>query len=170
MSATNRGAYRQPNDFYETPAEVAKAMIDRIDWTAVSSVCEPCRGGGAIYNLLPDSVTKHWYEISEGRNYLQTATIESSTLTLTNPPYFLAEAFIEKALAHSQTCIFLLRINFLESQRRYPFWQRNPITHLITLSKRPSFTGRGTDATGYAWFCWDRIGLVKGPTFQWIVP
>ena len=29
---------------------------------------------------------------------------------------------------------------------------------LYTLHKRPSFTGRGTDATSYSWFVWERGG------------
>ena len=51
--------------------------------------------------------------------------------------------------------IFLLRTAFLESKSRYSFWQNNPLTALYTLSKRPSFTGKGTDATSYSWFIWD---------------
>ena len=49
----------------------------------------------------------------------------------------------------------LLRTAFLESKKRYDFWQRHPVSKLYVLSQRPSFTGKGTDATSYSWFIWD---------------
>jgi len=31
---------------------------------------------------------------------------------------------------------------------------------MFVLSKRPSFTGKGTDATDYAWFVWDKTDRI----------
>jgi len=76
-----------------------------------------------------------------------------------NPPYSLAKEFVEKSLSclkDDGVLIFLLRTAFLESKSRYEFWQQNPLSGLYTLSKRPSFTGKGTDATSYSWFVWDK--------------
>ena len=76
-----------------------------------------------------------------------------------NPPYSLAIEFVKKSLnclKDDGILIFLLRTAFLESRGRYKFWQENPLTGLLTLSKRPSFTGHGTDATSYSWFVWDK--------------
>ena len=75
-----------------------------------------------------------------------------------NPPYSLAREFIEKCfeIANKNTVIImLLRTAFLESKSRYEFWQQYPLSGLYTLSKRPSFTGKGFDATSYSWFIWD---------------
>lgn len=47
---------------------------------------------------------------------------------------------------------------FLESEKRFKWWQEHPLSGLYTLHKRPSFTGRGTDATSYSWFVWERGG------------
>lgn len=52
-------------------------------------------------------------------------------------------------------CILLI---FLESEKRFQWWQEHPLSGLYTLHKRPSFTGRGTDATSYSWFVWERGG------------
>lgn len=76
-----------------------------------------------------------------------------------NPPYSLAQEFIEKCLdllAPDGRLILLLRTNFLESRKRFDFWQKNTLTKLYVLSKRPSFTGKGTDATSYSWFIWEK--------------
>lgn len=78
-----------------------------------------------------------------------------------NPPYSLALDFINKSLEllhPGGLLIFLLRTNFLESEKRFKWWQEHPLSGLYTLHKRPSFTGRGTDATSYSWFVWERGG------------
>ena len=49
-------------------------------------------------------------------------------------------------------------LQFLESEKRFKWWQEHPLSGLYTLHKRPSFTGRGTDATSYSWFVWERGG------------
>ena len=75
-----------------------------------------------------------------------------------NPPYSLALEFMEKCfeIADKDTeIIMLLRTAFLESKKRYEFWQQHPLSKLYVLSQRPSFTGKGTDATSYSWFIWD---------------
>ena len=42
----------------------------------------------------------------------------------------------------------------------------NTPTALHVLSKRPSFTGKGTDATDYAWYVWDKTErLSRGVSF-----
>ena len=52
--------------------------------------------------------------------------------------------------------VFLLRTAFLESKKRYQFWQDNPVSELYVLSKRPSFTEKGSDSASYSWFVWDK--------------
>lgn len=54
--------------------------------------------------------------------------------------------------------IMLLRTSFLESKKRYNFWQQHPVNGLYVLSQRPSFTGKGTDATSYSFFVWNNSG------------
>lgn len=76
-----------------------------------------------------------------------------------NPPFSLAQEFVEKSLGlldDHGVLVFLLRTSLLESQKRYAFWQKHPLSGLLVLSNRPSFTGKGTDATSYAWFIWEK--------------
>lgn len=80
---------------------------------------------------------------------------------ITNPPYSLAMEFILKSFELVEPdgeVIMLLRLAFLESKKRYDFWQKHPVNKLYILSERPSFTGKGTDATAYGWFVWDNSG------------
>ena len=78
-------------------------------------------------------------------------------VVITNPPYSIAEEIITHYLevVKPRETIMLLRLAFLESKKRYEFWQKHPVNKLYILSQRPSFTGKGTDATAYGWFVWD---------------
>lgn len=169
MAALKPKAERNAHDEYNTPKWVVDAWLKfspiRKDWTYM----EPCRSNGAFYNEMP--LGSAWGEIREGVDYLTTEYNRVDCI-LTNPPYNLAQEFVEKAHGEADVIIMLLRINFFESMRRFEFWGKYPPTNLVTLSKRPSFTDDGkTDGAGYAFFIWDpkkRLELEK--PFYWIAP
>lgn len=196
MSATNRGnAERVEQDFYPTPPKVVDLILPELYDDRDISFIEPCRGDRVIYDKVP-YINKQYAELSEGVDYLNTPF--SADICVTNPPFSLAQEFLEKSLKECLTTVFLLRLNFLGSKKRYNFWQANPPTHLFVLSERPSFVavckgkkhkgcgktlplgtkgactcggkiGPGTDATEYAWFCWDRGGIVKRPSGMYVI-
>lgn len=67
--------------------------------------------------------------------------------------------FLEKSMKivkKNGKVIMLLRLGFLASEKRFNFMKENPPTDVLVLHKRPSFTGKGTDAQEYAWFVWDK--------------
>lgn len=91
---------------------------------------------------------------------------------LGNPPYAHAEAFIRHALPMLMPwgrLGFLLRLSFLESQRRAEFWREFPCEAVYVLSERPSFTDGGTDSAAYAWFVWCRDRKAGHPTALHVV-
>jgi len=186
VSATNRGAIRNQNDFYATPAASVASLLNVLTIPAGATFLEPCRGAGDIYNRI-ECRQRLYCELSEGIDYLTWKPSCRTDLIITNPPFTLALEFLQKSLAEADTVIYLLRINFLGSQRRRAFWQANRPTHVMVLPNRPVFAwhckakgcgasypprstrlcscggrvGPGTDATEYSWFAWDRAGLVN---------
>jgi len=163
MSSTNRGSKRIDKDEYQTPVWAVRKIVEEVDWNQRIRCHEPCLGEGNIFNNipLPDDL-KSYCDINRGVDYLKLKNIVGLNIILTNPPYSLALKFLEKSLGEAKTVIYLLRLNFLGSQKRHKFWSLNPPTHLFVLSKRPSFTEDGnTDSTEYAWFAWDRGSLIK---------
>lgn len=161
MSATNRGAVRRPNDAYSTPPYSIISLLEQLDCGRFRalSLGEPCVGT----NMIPQTVADYtgynqlWEtcEIQQGQDYLK-ATLCVDVI-ITNPPYSLAQEFLDKSLCEAPFVAYLLRLNFLGSQKRRAWWQGRLPTHLYALSRRPRFTGKGTDATDYGWFVWDRL-------------
>lgn len=77
-------------------------------------------------------------------------------LTITNPPYTLAREFVDRACQVTRpggTVAMLLRMGFAAGQSRRE-WHLQNVPDMFPLSRRPSFQGKGSDATDYAWFLW----------------
>jgi hypothetical protein len=106
-------------------------------------------------------------EIREGKDFFEWQ--DQTDLILTNPPFSLAQSFIDHSIEQAQTVMMLLRINYLGSISRHDWWKLNSPTSLFVLSKRPSFTGRGTDATDYAWYVWDKTSRIA-PGVHFVTP
>ena len=157
MSRQIQGVRLNETDFYPTPPWCYE-LLD-IDWTLFKSAHEAGAGDGRIVDFLSKKIGKVTYsEITEGKDFFDWD--ENVDLIFTNPPFSLAQEFIKHSLPRCNTCIMLLRLNFLGSKKRYKFWTENPPSALFVLSKRPSFTGTGTDATEYAWFVWDKTNKI----------
>jgi hypothetical protein len=182
VSATNRGATRAAGDFYETPRWAVEAILPHLP--ACSRVLEPSAGTGAIAKVLaaqmpfstitaieldPDraaalrgqppivAVRGDFLELSGFNDGDASAPLFAShELVIGNPPYNDAESHVRAAMlaaGPNGSIAMLLRLNWLEGRGRAAFHREHP-ADVYVLERRPSFTGRGTDATAYAWFVW----------------
>lgn len=94
--------------------------------------------------------------------------------TITNPPFRLAEQFIERAIATSrQGVAMIVRAAFLEGVGRFNrLYSHNPPSHVLQFSERVVMhKGRlapeGSTATAYAWLVW--MGGTQ-TRLRWIPP
>jgi len=177
MSATNRGAIRRESDFYKTPTETIDAFLDHFCFLINEDILEPCAGDGAIIKAIRARTPAQYITAIEIReeesanlldagadqvfidDFLTFPGLDPAPGTIiTNPPYSIAQEIIEHCfkIAPDAEVIMLLRLGFLESQKRREFWERHPLTQLYPLLKQPSFTGKGTDAAAYGWFVWSK--------------
>jgi predicted RNA methylase len=174
LSATNRGAKRKESDFYPTPVSVVQTFLSNYK-IKDGTILEPCAGNGnfikairefgynnnIIANELREIEVNNLIEAGANEvytyNFLENKISEYPTTIITNPPFSIAEEFIRKCKTQfpNSEIIMLLRVAFLESQKRYDFWQQYPVNKLYVLKDRPSFTGKGTDASAYGFFVWD---------------
>lgn len=94
--------------------------------------------------------------------------------TITNPPFRLAEQFIERALESSDCVAVIVRAAFLEGQGRFErLFAKNPPSYVLQFTERVvmhkgKLSPDGSTATAYAWLVWaDRAADTK---LRWIAP
>lgn len=190
-------AERRELDGYFTPRPLADALTDRLvddGWWRGGVVLEPSAGMGAFIEstgrLQPQYVRamdldpvrcaelrEHTTaDVMEG-DFLDQLVDVAFELIIGNPPYSDAEAHVRHALefrARFGVVAFLLRMGFLESEERAPFWREHPASKVYVLSQRPSFTGNGKTDRGqsygfFVWATWHR-GPTELEVFSWREP
>lgn len=166
MSAKGRGAESVESDFYATPEDCTRAMLTELAprfETARSlgksfRILEPTAGKGAIVKVLREffpeaSITaveldRKRFEVLQASGLCDVAICGDYAeqdfadgqfhLAAINPPFTVAQSIVSRALNHARETVALLRLGFLASKERKPFWRRNN-ADVMPLAKRPSF-------------------------------
>lgn len=177
MSSTNRGACRIEKDYYRTPIyEILKFLEVFNDIMPLKGkiILDPCAGGDQTNAVMPYPFALEKYtggfsqytidirKDSPARvhaDYLETNIIDLDfDLIISNPPFSLAQQFIDKALKDVSIggyVVMLLPLNFLGSQKRHDWWKDRMPQYIFVHSNRMSFTPDGkTDSREYAHFVW----------------
>lgn len=158
MSSTNH-KNKIPQDHYATPVPVVENLMRQLQVRPSDIFLEPCRAEGNIYDRVPlPEEQKRWAEIRSGVDYLKTK-FEPVDLIITNPPFTIAEDFIEKCMSELKgdgTMVILQKVNFLGSLLRVDFWAKLGFPNKTpVIVPRPSFSGGSTDSCEYCWYIWD---------------
>lgn len=138
MSATNRGAERVESDLYPTPLAAFRPLLPLIKQLGVP-VWEPACGDGRLITYMRDEGGMQAFgdDLRNGYDFLKSEAHHDCIVT--NPPFSIALDFCRHALAHANNVFMLLRLGFLASEDRRPFWQAHPPRALFILCKRPGF-------------------------------
>lgn len=111
------------------------------------------------------------------RDYLFGPLPEPADWTITNPPFRLAEQFIERALATSDDGVaMIVRSAFLEGVGRHKrLFSVHPPTHILQFSERVvmhkgRLSEKGSTATSYCWLVWIKGQEQHHPQFHWLAP
>jgi hypothetical protein len=156
-------------DCYETPPVAVHALlkVEQLPYR----IWEPACGSGNITNVLLDQsydvVSSDIVDYDWGHEIVDFLKIRRGTYTdraiITNPPYKLAQKFVEKALELSPLVIMLLRLAFLESQRRTNILEHSGLARVHVFRKRlpmmhrKGWTGKkASSAIPFAWYVWER--------------
>jgi len=172
-----------PRDCARTPDWTVEAALDSLSLRTKlpQRIVEPCAGDGPFvraliargHTVIAVEVREEtrrsleilrpyrlwigsWFDYTKA---LTDAKVDCGELgVIGNPPYMLAQAFVESARACGFGYVaFLLRLGFLASRGRRKFWEHHAPTGLHVFGRRPSFTGNGaTDATEYCMLEWEK--------------
>lgn len=169
-------------EFYRTPIEATRSLIAIEGARIPSHVWEPACGDGAISDPLEAAGHYVWSTDIEDRgwgdvqDFLIADPIDSNfTAVVTNPPFSLAQEFVDKAFSFQSVhyCALLLRLAFLESQKRKDWFAANPPARVHVSSRRLPMMHRdgwdgnkSTSTLAHAWFIWLR-GYDGPPQLRW---
>ena len=160
---------RQKDDWYPTPHKAIRSLLDVESFD--ETIWEPAAGDGAIskvlekacYQVISSDLNDYGY-CDAGVDFLMAHKKAADSL-VTNPPYKLAQQFIEHAIGLGvKNHAWLLRLSFLEGQGRFnALFDNYPPARVHVFSKRVTMW-RGdegqawygkTGKTAYAWFVWN---------------
>jgi hypothetical protein len=173
--ASGTGNRRTPlsergHDLYETPAVAVEALL-RVEQLP-HRIWEPAAGRGAIVRVL----RAHGHEVvaqdlvdysvqaqSHGRDFLLESRAPDGVDTIvTNPPFMHADKFVAHALELCPRVVMLLRLAFLESQRRTSILEGRGLARIHVFRKRlpmmhrAGWEGRkGNSGMAFCWMVWD---------------
>lgn len=191
MLGVNPNAEREENDFYATDSYAVIKIAEKLKEIGVSQKIWECAcGKGHLskplielgYEVLSTDLVNRGY--GEKENFL-TSNRKWDGDIITNPPFKIAVEFVEKAmelLQEGKKAIFLLKIQFLETETRAKLFKQCGLKQVIVNSSRVCcakngdfelyFKKKGNKYIGgtqcYCWFVFEK-GYIGKPTIDWII-
>lgn len=170
---------REKDDFYPTPPHATEALLERESFDG--DVWECACGAGHMsevlkqhgYDVISSDLIDRGYGIT-GVDFLEEYKNKRVSNVITNPPYKYAQKFVENSLECSSGKVaMLMKLAFLEGQKRNEMFKNTPLKKVYVFSKRLNLhptevkdTGSGLMA--FAWFVWEK-GYNGDPTIEWIL-
>jgi hypothetical protein len=160
-------------DCYDTPAVAVRALLKaehtffsepRRVWECacgIGNIVLPLRAAGHEV-IATDLNDRGCPESIDRIDFLLPMRCDVDAI-VTNPPYSLAEKFVATALERAPVVIMLLRLAFMESERRSAILDNGTLARVhvfsnrLPLMHREGWTGnRASSSIAFAWFCWSR--------------
>lgn len=181
-----RAELKNSLDDFPTPPWATRALTEHVigknDLAALTCI-EPACGRGhmavTLAEYFKEVMAADVFDYGFGReqDFLKSKIAAGSfDWVITNPPFRLAEDFIQKGLSIARCGVAMLtRTVFVESVGRYErLFQTNPPSRFAQFTERvPMVKGRvdkkASTATGYAWLVWQK-DRTPGCELFWIPP
>lgn len=183
MLGVNPNAVREENDFYATNPMALKLFLE--NYKELNKNVWECSCG---QGHLSEELKKHNYNvyssdlIDRGYGDVGIDFLKPSGITkwngdiLTNPPFNLAEKFVERGmelLDEGNKLILFLKIQFLEGQNRKKMYETYPPKYVYCHSSRQQCSKDGrfdlykATTQFYAWYVWEK-GYSGDTIIKWI--
>jgi hypothetical protein len=171
---------------FPTPPWATRALCERIHRHGTQLKEMTCREPAANRGHMVYPLAEYFCSVEASdihdygagfrtEDYLFGPSPERVDWTITNPPFRLAEQFIQRAIATSDKgCAVIVRSAFLESVGRYKtLFSASPPSQVLQFTERVvmhkgKLSEKGSTATAYCWLVWQRGE--SGTRFDWIAP
>ena len=181
---------RVEDDFYATDPKSLELLLDKLKEDGIElhkNIWECACGQGHLskvlenkgHEVLSTDLIDRGYGTGN-TDFLKSISDKWCGDILTNPPYKIAQEFIEKALdlmRNNCYCVMFLKIQFLEGKARREMFKKYPPKYIYVFSERqnPMRNGSPLDENGkkwsstmcFAWFIWEK-GFTGEPIIRWI--
>lgn len=154
----NTGYKRIQSDYYPTPADVTKALLDFIAIPKGSVIWEPACGEGHMVEVMESYGYKVIAtDIKNGVDFLNTQTRDCDWI-ITNPPFSHSEQFIKQCIESGKPFALLLKSQYWHAKKRLKLFRHYKPEYILPLTWRPDFLfkerGRGASLMDVIWCVW----------------
>lgn len=169
---------REQDDFYATDPKAVEALI-KLE-TFSKNIFEPACGEGHIakvfldrgYNVIACDLIDRGFG-KGGIDFLKLDKTDVNADIVTNPPYKLAQEFVEKAMdvvSPGHKVAMFLKLTFLETAKRRELFKKYPPKTVYVASQRiacwPNGKPTAQSMVCYAWFVWEK-GFSGDTILKW---
>ena len=190
LGASNHSKHeRAKQDYYATHPSAIDYLFEVEDFS--SDIWECACGGGHLSKRMEQRGKNVWSTdlidrgfgetpidfLAVNRGLFNQKELAFNGDIITNPPYKLADKFVEKAMKlvdEGKKVAFFLKLTFLEGKSRVKLFEKHPPKNIWVFSFRTPVARNGEEemfekssAVCYAWFVWQK-GFSGKPTIGWI--
>lgn len=177
LVGTSKGRdFETDKDYYPSPPEAFEALL-RVE-SFEGNIWEPACGNGVVsevfkshgFDVISTDLVDRGYGIG-GHDFLTSPLVADNIVT--NPPFTLAEKFVELSLQRTKRKVVMLcKLAFLEGAKRKLMFENTPFKACYVFSKRLSMTRNGEKMKNsgmipFALYVWEH-GYTGAPTIGWI--
>ena len=182
---TERNTTLAYSDLYTSPKQAMEALCEVVHFDKDKTYFEPCSGIGSVSNYFKDNLDITM-DTNELFGYSDTTFVEDFLaprknvcnkwdydIIVTNPPYKLAQEFIQEGYKYAKVQYHLLRLNFLEGKKRKKeLFSQKHLKRVFIFSYRIS-CAKGVmeipqaNAVAYCWMEFDR-DYIGNPELVWL--
>ena len=160
MCGGNPNQKRSESDFYPTPPDVTKTLLQFLDLPKGSVIWEPaCGEMDMVSSMQSQGYAVIAIDLKYGQDFL-TMPLPECDWIITNPPFSVSDKFIERCAEHGKPFALLLKSQYWHAKKRADLFYNIRPTVICPLMWRPDFLFKKHDRQGASlmdvmWVIWE---------------
>ena len=139
MVGGNPTSRRSDSDFYPTPEDVTRTLLQFLDLPKDTVIWESACGEYDMVSVMERSgYSVIATDIASGQDFL-TEPMPDCDWIITNPPFSASDKFIERCAEHGKPFALLLKSQYWHAKKRYDLFQKITPAYVCPLTWRPDF-------------------------------